>query len=83
MALSIKNEEADRLARQLAETTGESLTEAVVIALQERLERARRQRSAGVAGRLRRLAAEVREIPVIDLRSTEEILGYDDDGLPR
>jgi antitoxin VapB len=83
MALSIKNEEADRLARQLAETTGESLTEAVVIALQERLDRARRQRSAGRAQRLRRLAAEVQEIPVIDLRSAEEIVGYDDDGLPR
>ena len=82
MALSIKNPEADRLARELAETTGESLTEAVVNALQERLERAQRLRSAGVAQRLRRLAAEVREISVIDLRQADDIIGYDDDGLP-
>ncbi len=37
MALSIKHPEADRLARQLADKTGESLTEAVVVALRERL----------------------------------------------
>src|SRR6266508_3841034 len=82
MALSIKNPEADRLARELATTTGESLTDAVVNALQERLDRARHQRAAGVAQRLRRLAAEVREIPVIDLRAADDIIGYDDDGLP-
>jgi antitoxin VapB len=83
MALSIKNPEADRLARELADTTGENLTEAVMNALQERLERAQRQRAAGVAQRLRRLAAEVQEIPVIDRRHAEDIIGYDDDGLPR
>ncbi len=82
MALSIKNPEADRLARELATTTGESLTDAVVNALQERLDRARHQRAAGVAQRLRRLAAEVREIPVIDLRAADDIIGYDEDGLP-
>lgn len=82
MALSIKNPEADRLARDLANTTGESLTDAVVNALRERLERTQRQRSAGVAQRLRRLAAEVGEIPVIDLRHADDIVGYDEDGLP-
>lgn len=82
MALSIKNSEADRLARELADTTGESLTEAVVNALQERLERTQRQRSAGVAQRLRRLAAEVRELSVIDPRPADDIIRYDDDGLP-
>ena len=80
--MSIKNPEADRLARELADATGESLTEAVVNALQERLERARRQRSAGVAQRLRRLVAEVRDIPVIDLRNADDIVGYDEHGLP-
>lgn len=37
MALSIKHPEADRLARELAAHTGESLTEAVVQSLRERL----------------------------------------------
>lgn len=82
MALSIKNPEADRLARELADATGESLTEAVVNALQERLERAQRQRSSSVAQRLHRLAAEVQEIPIIDLRNADDIMGYDEHGLP-
>ena len=39
MALSIKTEEADRLARELSQLTGESMTEAVTKSLRERLER--------------------------------------------
>ena len=41
MALNIKNEETCRLARELAELTGETMTEAVTVALRERLERQR------------------------------------------
>lgn len=41
MAISIKNDEADLLARELAELTGESLTQAILNALRERLERQR------------------------------------------
>lgn len=41
MALSIKTEEADRLARLLAELTGETMTEAVTRSLRERLDRLR------------------------------------------
>lgn len=41
MALSIKTPEADRLARELSRLTGETMTEAVTVALRERLERAR------------------------------------------
>jgi antitoxin VapB len=43
-ALSIKTEEADRLARELARLTGESLTEAITRAMQERLDRLRAER---------------------------------------
>lgn len=39
MALSIKTEEADRLARELSRLTGESMTETVTQSLRERLER--------------------------------------------
>jgi antitoxin VapB len=46
MALSIKTEDADRLARQLAAITGETMTEAVTRALEERLERLRREQGA-------------------------------------
>lgn len=45
MALSIKTERADRLARQLTALTGETITEAVEASLAERLERVERERS--------------------------------------
>ena len=47
MALSIKTDEADRLARQLARLTGETMTSAVTVALRERLERERMARAPG------------------------------------
>ena len=44
MALSIKTEEADRLARNLAKLTGETMTQAVTVALRERLAREQERR---------------------------------------
>lgn len=83
MALNIRNPEAERLAAALASETGETKTEAVTKALRDRLARVRRERSN------RRLAVELDEIaqhcaalPVLDDRAPDEILGYDDDGLP-
>jgi antitoxin VapB len=81
MALSIKSDEADRLAREIAGRTGETITEAVVVALRQRLERQHDDR-LGIAGRLRRLAEDVAELPVEDRRSPEAIVGYDEHGLP-
>ena len=83
MALSIKSDEADRLARQLAAETGETLTEAVVIALRERLDREHARHAASMRTRLARLAADVAALPVADGRTPEEIIGYGDSGLPR
>ena len=83
MALSIKSEEADRLARDLAATTGESLTDAVTVALRERLERERSRRAVDVIHRLQRLSDEVRSLPVLDERPADVLVGYDEDGLPR
>lgn len=80
--MSIKSDEADRLARELAAETGESLTEAVVVALQERLARQRARRSPRMSMRLRRLQSDVAMLPVLDPRAPEDILGYDDHGLP-
>jgi len=83
MALSIKDRETERLARALAERTGESLTLATRRALEERLRR--------VGGDARRAAlledlAEIRRcfsaLPVVDPRSGDEIIGYDRNGLP-
>jgi len=46
MALSIKTDEADALARKLVRLTGETMTEAVTVALRERLSREQARRAA-------------------------------------
>lgn len=81
MALSIKSDDADRLARELAATTGESITEAVTRALAERLDRTRGGRD-GLAVRLCRLSEEAAALPLLDDRSDDELIGYDDIGVP-
>jgi antitoxin VapB len=83
MALSIKSDEADRLARELSAETGETLTQAVETALRERLEREHARHAASISTRLARLAADVRALRVTDDRTPEEIVGYDGTGLPR
>jgi antitoxin VapB len=85
MALSLKDEETDSLAREVARLTGESLTEAVRRALAERLVRERRKRgeAAGLASRLDALALEGAALPDLDGRGADEIIGYDEHGLPR
>jgi len=62
MALSIKTDEADRLARELTRLTGETMTEAVTAALRERLarERARREAAADLPARLAALSRRLR-----------------------
>ena len=82
MALSIKTDEADRLARELARLTHESLTDAVTIALRERLERVQQERRRDLEGRLRRLIDEYQALEVEDARTDDEIVGYDQNGLP-
>src|SRR5260370_36955643 len=78
MALSIKSEEADRLARELASETGETLTEAVERALRERLDREHARHGASMRTRLARLAADVAALRVADPRTAEEIIRYRD-----
>ena len=84
MALSIKNPEADELARELAELTGEGLTEAVINALKERL---RRERGRVYPVPLSEELAVIRErcarLPVRDDRPPDEIIGYDENGISR
>lgn len=83
MALSIKNDEADRLARELTALTGETLTEAVIESLRERLERKRAQNdNRPLSERLMAISRRYRDLPVLDDRTPDEILGYDKNGLP-
>jgi antitoxin VapB len=86
MALSLKDPETDRLAREVAKLTGESLTEAIRNALSERLARERLRRSqpaTGLAEALDALAMECAALPDLDGRAADEILDYDQTGIWR
>lgn len=83
MALRITDKETERLARVLAAATGESLTEAIRRALEERLARETRRGGAfSLAARVRRVQERMRSFPVIDGRVDEELLGYNEHGIP-
>lgn len=84
MALNIRSPEVEKLATELARATGESKTEAVAKALRDRLVRVRRERAKRrLADELGEIAEHCASLPVLDGRRAEEILGYDDSGLPR
>lgn len=84
MALSLKDPEADRLAREVARRTGETLTGAIVTALRERLARLRTRPSPKrVSEALREIGERCAALPTLDDRSEDDILGYDENGLPR
>ena len=83
MALTIRDPEAERLAADLARLTGETKTAAVTRALRDQLGRVRRARSGGsLADRLVAIGRECAALPVLDDRTSDEILGYDENGLP-
>jgi len=85
MPLSIKDPETDELARKLAGETGETLTEAVKLAVRERWERVTREHARpGLAERLLkigRLSAQHVRGPADSLDHGD--LLYDDRGLPK
>jgi antitoxin VapB len=83
MALSIKSIEAEHLAREIAARTGESLTGAIQKALEERLERLNsNRRSQALAAQIDDILQRVDAMPDLDARTPDEIIGYDEDGLP-
>lgn len=85
MTITLTDAETDRLAREVVALTGETLTEAVRKALAERLERERRRRrqEKGLAERLDEIARHCASLPNLDTRSADEIIGYDESGVPR
>ena len=82
MSLNIKNEETYRLARELAELTGETMTEAVTVALRERLERQRiiAEKIRNMRAISKRCAALLRDGP--SAVEHGDFL-YDERGLPK
>lgn len=84
MSLNIKSDEAHELARELAELTGESMTRAVTVAVRERRDRIRAERTDRLSDRLVALGEATRERLPAELRDAEHgDLLYGDDGLPR
>jgi antitoxin VapB len=80
--LNIKNDEAHKLATELARLTGENLTSAVTLALRERLAREhRRRKTDDVAARLMKIGNRYAALPDAG-QTPDEILGYDKHGLP-
>ena len=84
MALSLKDQETDSLARQVANLTGETLTEAVRGALRLRLrdEQLKRGEQPWDEAKIDALIERYNALPVFDTRTDDEILGYDENGLP-
>jgi antitoxin VapB len=83
MGLNIKNEEAHRLASELARLTGESMTRAVTVALRDRLQRVRRHRKRTATAEellaIGRRCAQRLKAPPVDHGD----LLYDERGLPK
>ena len=83
LALNIRNVKTEELAATVAEITGETKTEAVTIALQERLTKLQRQsKSRRLTDELNEIALHCAALPVYDDRTADEIVGYDERGLP-
>jgi antitoxin VapB len=80
MALHIKDPEAAKLAHELAELKGEQVEQAVLNALRDQL--ARQQEIARKLERVREIQRRVAALPVLDPRTPDEIIGYNEFGVP-
>ncbi|NJO37284.1 MAG: type II toxin-antitoxin system VapB family antitoxin [Rhizobiales bacterium] len=83
MALNIKHPDADRLARELARRRKRSIIEVVLEALEAALAKERQAvRAPGIARELLSIGDRYAALPTLDQRSDDQILGYDEHGLP-
>ncbi len=83
MALHIEKPEAEELAHKLADATGKPVDDAVIEALRAELQRAGTALSRSpLRVKLDEITARIAALPTLDERSADEILGYDEHGLP-
>lgn len=83
--INIKSDKAYRMANELSRLTGESVTQAITRAIEERLEKIRAQTRSdreGIAERLLALGKRSEALPILDPHTLEALL-YDENGLPR
>ena len=84
MALSIRNPRAEQLVREVAAESGENLTQAIIHALEQRLERLRGRRTiSDTAQEIMKISKRCSSLPDQDQRTPEEILDYNQTGIPR
>ncbi len=83
--LNIKDEETHALAAELARLRGQSMTQAVKEALKDKLAQTRleQQNKERLVKRVMEIAHRIASRPVLDPRSPDEIIGYDEFGIPR
>lgn len=85
MALSIRHSETEELVRLYARQKGLTMTAAINAAMKDAIANDRALRDAEVERRMQAMAtiqAEVAKLPILDHRTPDEILGYDEYGLP-
>lgn len=84
MSLSIKDPKADKLARELAQETGQTITQAVIKALDDQLKRIKQKHNyrENLANELMDIGRHCANLPILDYRSPNEILNYNENGLP-
>ena len=81
MALHIQDPETDQLARQLSAATGETITQAVKTALRDRLHTVSPQcNEEEYVARIKEITEPFSKLPILDHRSEDEILGYNEHG---
>ena len=81
MAISIRNTLAENLARQVAEESGENMTQAIIHSLEDRLEKLHGRRIPNnLLQEIREIGNRCASLPDIDNRSANEILGYNENG---
>jgi antitoxin VapB len=81
MALTIEHPDAEKWAQELVSLTGETLTQAVLTALQERLNKEKQNHVKSLKDELLQIGKRCAALPVLDNRSPEEILGYHKNGV--
>lgn len=83
MGINIKHDEYERSIRELAASRGRSLTDAIGLAVCNELQRDREAESKdNVLKCVREVQAAFAAMPIVDPRTPDEILGYDEFGLP-
>jgi antitoxin VapB len=78
--LYVKNPIAHDLAAQVSKRMGVTLSDAVIAALEESLQKRDRPMNRT---RVDAISAAIGALPVIDARTPDEILGFDAFGIPR